>query len=176
VETWASSRLSEAREPQDPASGLPARLRGVFERDSAFVYRCLCYLRVREADLDEALAQVFSVVGQELNARDAGCTRGWLYGVCRHVARGRALATPDLLHETVPVKQREALAFGQRLLRLLTPEQREVFMLYEVEDMPTSEIARALSCPVRSVRAQLREARERIVAEVERIAAESADV
>jgi RNA polymerase sigma-70 factor, ECF subfamily len=176
VEAWASPRFSEARERQDPARDLPARLRGVFEQNATFVYRCLRYLRVHEADLDDALAQVFSVLSQQLNERDAGCTRGWLYAVCRRVAQGRTLAAPDSLHEALQGKQREALAFGQRLLRLLPHEQREVFMLYEVEDMPTSEIARAFSCPVQTVREQLRAARERIVAEVERIAAESADV
>ncbi len=38
----------------------------------------------------------------------------------------------------------------------------EVFVLFELEEMPTAEIARVLGCPDASVRRQLQEARRKV--------------
>src|SRR5262245_35284280 len=68
---------------------------------------------------------------------------------------------------------REALELGWRLLQQLPEEQREVFVLYEVEDMSMPEIARALDCPLQTAYARLYAARARILAQVQRAPAEN---
>jgi RNA polymerase sigma-70 factor (ECF subfamily) len=164
----------EPREQQvDSASYLHSPLQARFAQHGAFVYRSLCYLGVREQDLDDALQQVF--LGAWHDRRDAPSERGWLYAMCKRVARDRTLMKPQFWSDPAQIKDREGLAFAQQLLDLLPEEQREVFLLYEVEGMPMPEIARSLQCPVRIARSLLHEARERIVAEVERRAAEASD-
>jgi RNA polymerase sigma-70 factor (ECF subfamily) len=148
-------------------------LRDQVERHAEFVLRSLCHLGVREQDTDDSLERVFMLACQQVDERDVALTRGFLHSICRRVARGLTLTTPALSHDRSHVRDYEALAFGQRLLGLLPPDEREVFVLYEVEEMPTSEIAQALDCPTWRARLLLRHARERIIAEVERIAAES---
>lgn len=164
---------TDPRTERDPAGDLHARLRGEFERHAAFILRSLGHLGVREEDTDDALEQVFTLACQHVQACREELSRGWLFSICRRVARGLPRATPTCTHGGAHSKDREALAFGQRLLGLLPPDEREVFVLYEVEEMPTSEIARALDCPPWRARVLLRHARERIIAEVERIAADT---
>jgi RNA polymerase sigma-70 factor (ECF subfamily) len=148
-------------------------LRAELERHAEFVLRSLCQLGVREQDTDDALERVFMLACQHVDPRDVRLTRGVLHSICRRVALGLTLQSPAFPHDGAHVRDCEALAFGQRLLGLLPPDEREVFVLYEVEELPTSEIAQALDCPTWRARVLLRQARERIIAEVERIAAES---
>jgi RNA polymerase sigma-70 factor (ECF subfamily) len=67
------------------------------------------------------------------------------------------------------LEEREALALGYRLLERLPPLQRQVFVLYEVEDMSMAEVAQALDCPLQTAYSRLHKARERVLAEVARI-------
>jgi RNA polymerase sigma-70 factor (ECF subfamily) len=61
------------------------------------------------------------------------------------------------------------------LLQALPVEQRDVFWLYEVEELPMSEIARALNCPLQTAYSRLHKARERILAAVQMTAAKDPD-
>lgn len=164
---------------------LPARLREAFEQHGAFVCRSLRYLGVPEADLDDLLQEVFLVVSKRLSDyEEKGRARAWLYSICtrvvsshRRTLRRRREAGPvEEAAEPAPqlerVQDREALELGWKLLQELPEAQREVFLLYEVEDMPMSEIAQALSCPLQTVYSRLYKARERILEQVQRLAAE----
>jgi RNA polymerase sigma-70 factor (ECF subfamily) len=160
-------------------------LRAWFEEHGPFVCRRLRHLRVREADLDDVLQEVFLVVHQRLaDYQEKGSLRAWLYAICTRVAgaqrrkhgrrREHALAERSE-PSTAPTQQaqledREALALGYRLLDRLPPLQRQVFVLYEVEDMSMAEVARALDCPLQTAYSRLHKARERVLAEVARIA------
>jgi RNA polymerase sigma-70 factor (ECF subfamily) len=157
----------------------------VFEEHGAFVCRSLRRLGIPEGDLDDVLQEVFLVVHQRLHDyEEKGRARSWLYSICTRVARaqrrklarhreGTALA-PHEIHsaatQLAQVEDREALAWGQRLLDALPAPQREVFWLYEVEELSMAEIARALSCPLQTAYSRLHKARERILAEVQRTA------
>jgi RNA polymerase sigma-70 factor (ECF subfamily) len=164
---------------------LPSRLREAFEQHGAFVCRSLRYLGVREADLDDLLQEVFLVVSKRLNDyEERGRTRAWLYSICtRVVSTHRRKQRRDREHDAIVelstaapqlehVEDRQALELGWKLLQQLPEQQREVFMLYEIEDMPMSEIAKALSCPLQTVYSRLYKARERILEQVQRLAAE----
>jgi RNA polymerase sigma-70 factor (ECF subfamily) len=178
--------VTGTRGPSDSAARLPPALRQVFEEHGPFVLRSLRYLGVRAADLDDLLQEVFLVVYQRLNDyEEKGRARAWLYSICTRVAHSQRRksnrrrestavseesAAPSQLEH---VEDREALRLGQQLLERLPKEQREIFLLYEVEEMPMSEIAQALNCPLQTAYSRLHRARARILAEVQRAAVES---
>lgn len=168
----------------------PTRLRKVFEQHAPFVCRNLRRLGVAEADLDDMLQEVFLVVHQRLPAyEEQGRLRSWLYSICTRVAlaqRRKVLRRREHLTDQVPeelivpsqeqrVRDAQALSFGQHLLELLPKEQREVFVLYEVEEMSMSEVAAALGCPLQTAYSRLHRARSRVLAEVERARAGKKD-
>lgn len=171
--------------PGAPATPLPPSLRSWFEEHGPFVCRSLRYLRVREADLDDALQEVFLVVHQRLaDYQEKGTLRAWLFAICTRVARAQRRKLGRRRESALPTRSepvagatqhtqledREALALGYRLLDRLPPLQRQVFVLYEVEDMTMAEVAQALDCPLQTAYSRLHKARERVLAEVERIA------
>lgn len=166
------------------ATATPAERLGVlFEQHSPFVWRSLRRLGVQPADLDDMVQEVFLVVYQRLgDYEERNRVRSWLYAIClmvssaqnRKVARRRENVTHEppegrlAATQLQRVEDREALALGKRLLSLLPADQREVFVLYEVEHLPMAEIAEALGCPVFTAYSRLRIARQRILTEVER--------
>ncbi|MDD9947089.1 MAG: sigma-70 family RNA polymerase sigma factor [Myxococcales bacterium] len=165
---------------------LPLRLGEVFREHGPFVCRSLRYLGVKEPDLDDMLQEVFVVVCRRLgDYEEKGRTRAWLYSICTRVVRshrrklGRRREAALVTEEPVApvqlnqVEDAEALALGRELLERLPKAQREVFMLYEVEDMPMSEIAQALGCPLQTAYSRLYKARRRILAAVASLGAEN---
>jgi RNA polymerase sigma-70 factor, ECF subfamily len=175
--------VREPRSQHASPPGEPPRLRTVFDEHGAFVCRSLRMCGVREADLDDVLQEVFLVVHQRLpDYEERGSARAWLYSICTRVARAqrrklwrrRAEVAGELPEigaaaatQLESVADSEALALGHQLLQRLPPEQRDVFWLYEVEDLTIAEIARALGCPLQTAYSRLRAARQRVSAEVQ---------
>ncbi|MDB4988620.1 MAG: polymerase sigma factor RpoE [Myxococcaceae bacterium] len=160
-----------------PTGDHSPRLRELFEEHGSFVCRSLRRLGIAEADLDDMLQEVFLVVYQRLSDyEERDKARSWLYSICTRIAhaqrrrlvRRRENVTSELPegHAAATQQQsaedREALVLGQRLLALLSAEQREVFVLYEVEDMTMQQIADAVKCPLQTAYSRLYKARERI--------------
>lgn len=177
--------MSRAEESREASADRPARLRAVFEAHGPFVCRSLRHLGVVEADLDDLLQEVFLVVSKRLDDyEERGRARSWLYSICSRVSRSQrrkawrrreSASEVELVAEPLQlehVQNREALALGWKLLQELPVQQREVFVLYEVEDMPMAEIAQALDCPLQTVYSRLYKARERILVQVQRLKAE----
>ena len=178
--------MSTARPPHEATAGLPSQLREILEEHGQFLCRSLRYLGVQEADLDDVLQEVLLVVCKRMtDYEERGRLRAWLYSICTRVVRAerrksaRHRPSAELPEQAAPalqlvrVEDREALELGWRLLDQLPPQQREVFVLYEVEDMPMSHIAQALGCPLQTAYSRLYKARQRILAAVERATAES---
>lgn len=164
----------------------PPSLRTIVDAHGPFVCRSLRILGVLDSDLDDMVQEVFIVVHQLLQAyEERGHARAWLYSICKRVARQerrklmrwRREVTGDLPEVPADATQldrldrSQTLAIGHRMLARLTPEQREVFWLYEVEDLPVPSIAKALGWPVQTAYYRLHKARQLILAEVERAAA-----
>jgi len=161
----------------------PPALRELFEEHAEFVCRSLRRLGVLEADLDDTLQEVFLVVHKRrATYRDLGRARSWLYSICTRVVKAQRrrrirrrenlVSEPPLVQVAASQEQRvetsQALVLGNQLLGLLTEDQRAVFVLYEVEDMSMSEVARALGCPLQTAYSRLHAARKRILIELER--------
>lgn len=181
--------MTEAKRQQASSQEEPTRLRCMFEEHGAFVCRSLRMLGVPEGDLDDALQEVFLVVFQRMrDYEERGRVRAWLYSICtrvvwtrRRVMRRRREDLVDYPESAVGPTQHErvvdheALALGHELLQALPPEQRDVFWLYEVEELPMSEIARSINCPLQTAYSRLHKARERILAAVKLAAAKDPD-
>src|SRR6266567_4077522 len=75
--------------PADERSALaPADLSAVYETHFRYVWRCLRSLGVHDAQLDDALQDVFVVVQRKLADFDGGADlRTWLYAIALRIAR-----------------------------------------------------------------------------------------
>lgn len=159
----------------------------VYRAHFAFVWRILRRLGVRDADLEDVTQEVFMVVHRRLDVFDQDRPiRPWVAGIAHRVAlaeRRRARHRREQLSEGVTRGDRpatdpspEALAvLRQRRARVfaaldtLEDTRRVVFVMYEMENIPCTEIARALEIPVNTVYSRLRLARERFKAALARL-------
>jgi RNA polymerase sigma-70 factor (ECF subfamily) len=173
--TSAESRTSSAERPT---------LAAVYEANFRYVWRCLRSLGVRDAQLDDALQDVFVVVQRKLDDFDGGAElRTWLYAIALRIARKyreRAMREPlplplepePELHGTDAegaATQRERLALARLALEALSDDQREVFVLARVEQMSAPEMAEVIGIPLNTVYSRLRAARLAFEAEVARL-------
>jgi RNA polymerase sigma-70 factor (ECF subfamily) len=149
----------------------------VYRTHFGFVWRTLGRMRVRDADLLDLTQNVFIIVHRQLPGFEGRSElTTWLYAICRFVARDYLRSAPirrEVLVDVRQIAQRGAVKAGmlhrldsQDLSRLLEsilskiPEkQREVFVMFELDELSGDEIARLLNVPVGTVRSRLRLAR-----------------
>jgi len=138
------------------------------------VWRALFHLGVASADLDDAVQQVFcAALGKVTSIREV-TERAWLMGVALRVAfrfrrtyaRRREVSDDALVNRSdsgpAPddlVDRQVLLVLIQRVLDAMPDDLREVFVLYEIEDMTVPEIAGLLAVPTGTVASRLRRAR-----------------
>jgi RNA polymerase sigma-70 factor (ECF subfamily) len=153
--------------------------RELFDAHARFVWRSLLALGVAEADVPDASQQVFVVLQGKLDQIDEGCkVSTFVYGICLRVAsdfRRRAHVHREQLCAAPPeretaasqesvVSHREALAKLRAALDAIDPAQREVFVLYEIEEIGMAEVARAVGCPLQTAYSRLHAARRTVAA------------
>jgi RNA polymerase sigma-70 factor (ECF subfamily) len=179
------SAADELRGAAAPTPDLAA----VYEAHFRYVWRCLRSLGVRDAQLDDALQDVFVVVQRKLGEFDGGAAlRTWLYAIALRIARKyreRLRREPasldqarDEARESHPelvtssgegaLLSNERLALAHAVLATLSDDQREVFVLARVEQMSAPEIASVVGVPLNTVYSRLRAARLAFEAEVAR--------
>jgi RNA polymerase sigma-70 factor (ECF subfamily) len=144
----------------------------IFEQHHDFVWRTIGHLGVPSAAVDDAAQDVFLVVHRRIAEYDATIPiRAWLYGIARRIAyRHRTReAKVDRLRVVSPsgpplpddvVEQREAADLVGTFLASQPPEQREVFILAELEGMSGPEIAAAVGAKLNTVYSRLRLSRQ----------------
>jgi RNA polymerase sigma-70 factor, ECF subfamily len=139
------------------------------------VRRTLVCLGVPEAIADDALQEVFVVVHERLDdPTQYQSIKGWIYGIARRVAwrhhRTDARAKKKLALVDPPrddgtpeseLARREAIDFMHEFLDGLDADQREVFVLAEIEGLSAPEIATIVSAKLNTVYSRLRLARGR---------------
>lgn len=158
----------------DPGPEVPS-LRTIFDEYSAFVWRTLRHLGVPERDIEDVCQEVFVVVHRKLGSFEGRSTlRTWVYGICLRTAsdyRRRAHVRREQPVDEVPTTSFEAdqeqsierSRHRQRLLELLDAldeEKRQVFVLYEIEELEMKEIADAMGTPLQTAYSRLRAARQ----------------
>lgn len=152
-------------------------LRAVYEENFQFVWKALRRLGVREADVPDAVQDVFIVVHRKLpefEGRSKITT--WLFGIAMRVARDRqksaysrrqvddesavAECVDGGVDPSAEVEHKQGLALLESILDSMSLEQRAVFTLFELEGLTGEAIAEALEIPLGTVYSRLRLARE----------------
>jgi RNA polymerase sigma-70 factor (ECF subfamily) len=144
----------------------------IYAAHVAFVWRVLRTLGVSEAQLEDAVQDVFVVVHRRLpewEGRAAMTT--WLFAIARRVAsthRRRALGarTEELQDEPVggadtfaAMSRAQAAATVMTILMTLDEDKRTVFALVELEQLSVPEVARMLDINLNTAYSRLRLAR-----------------
>ena len=152
----------------------------IVREHGVFVWRTLRRLGVREADIDDVCQEVFVVVHRKLAEFEPRASiKSWLYGICIRSAAAHRRKAP--VRREVPtespeegtaahggpeasLESREALQMLDRALDALDGDKREVFVLYEVEELPMSEVAQIVGCPLQTAYSRHSAARAHVVA------------
>jgi RNA polymerase sigma-70 factor (ECF subfamily) len=151
-----------------------------------FVWRVLRRSGLHPADADEVAQDVFWVFAQRAADVPEYAERSFLISVALRVASDRrrskwnrrvnvplepeAYASDALLPDEVLARDRKR-AILDEALEELDEAHREVFVLFELEQMTREEVAEALSIPAGTVASRLRRAREVFHAAAERLQA-----
>ncbi|MEY4576385.1 MAG: hypothetical protein RL701_1088 [Pseudomonadota bacterium] len=153
--------------------------REIYDNHFDFVWRLAAHRGIASAALDDVAQEVFIVVARKLPEFEGRASpRTWLAAIVRRVIadyvrkRGNRPAGDEPLvrepaHPQASAEQHERDAATQlldSLLERMTTEQREVFVLHELEEMSGTEIAVVTETNENTVWTRLRAAR-RIVQE-----------
>jgi RNA polymerase sigma-70 factor (ECF subfamily) len=148
----------------------------LFEEYASFVWRVLGRLGVRRSDVADASQEVFLVVHRRLASFEGrSSVKSWIYGICVKVAAGhrrQVRGAHDELDEDSrrvdgtsqeqeqELDQSRAREQLRQVLSQLDSDKREVFVLYELEELSMPEVAEALGCPVTTAYSRLHAARK----------------
>jgi RNA polymerase sigma-70 factor (ECF subfamily) len=140
-----------------------------------FVWRCLRRLGVLEADADDALQQVLLVAHAKLQLIPEGRERAFLFATAARIAANarRAVRRREAAMEQAAIRPREpqvdqeslseqlrARATLDDVLDELPEDLRQVFVLFEIEEVAIKDISEMLDLPIGTVGSKLRRARK----------------
>jgi RNA polymerase sigma-70 factor (ECF subfamily) len=169
----------ENREASSPRPSFDA----VFHSCAPFVWRAARRLGVRERDLDDVCQEVFLVVHRKLGEFEGrSSVRTWVYGICVRVAsdyRKRAHVRREQVTDVIPeaaldatqdeeLERHRALLWLDGVLETLDDDKRAVFVLFEIEQLPMEDVAKAVGCPSGTAYARLYAARKHVEAAARR--------
>jgi len=150
----------------------------IFSEHASFVLRVLRHLGVPGADLQDQAQEVFVAVFRGLPAFAwRSSVRTWVYGICVHVAsnyrrrahvrRERSVSEPPEQaqepDQAAALERNRGWPALRRLLDCLDAEKRDVFVLYELEELPMREVAEACGCPLQTAYSRLHAARRMLL-------------
>jgi RNA polymerase sigma-70 factor (ECF subfamily) len=168
------------------------RFRAIRDEHFEFVWRSVRRLGVPDADVDDAVQQVFIVASRRLDEIAVGSERSFLFGTAMRVAmqvrrtlrrrgevslsedaaQGPAMEPPDTGPDAEELlAQRRARATLDEVLETLPLDVRAVFVLFELEEMRVPEIASLLGIPLGTAASRLRRGRELFQEELARVKA-----
>ncbi len=139
------------------------------------VWRTLRRLGVPPADIDDAVQQVFLAVVPRLGELPPPREHAYLLGIAVRIAsnwRRTHRRRREVFHAPLPdegdeqagpeatLEQKQIRRLLDQALDTLPQELRVVFVLFELEELSMSEIARLLDLPPGTVASRLRRARE----------------
>jgi len=174
----ATSSLLAVSKPEPAPQLCPdssRRLRDLVDAHLAFVWRTLRRAGVSEADADDAAQRVFITVSRRLDEIRSGAERAFIHSVARgeasHLRRSykrRAEVGQETIEDRSTgrprpdelVGRQQALGHAHRVLDEMDEALRQVFVLFEVEDLSCQEIASLLGIPLGTVKSRLSRARE----------------
>lgn len=164
-----------AADARGVAADARSRLEVIFATHFDFIWRSLRRFGLSEDRADDAAQQVFMIASRKLDAIKEGSERSFLFGTAMRVASDIRKSAPvrrEIAHADVGMdleggarpddllEQRRARETLDKVLDEMDLDLRAVFVLFELEEMSTPEIASLLSIPHGTVASRLRRARE----------------
>ena len=150
-------------------AGTSADLNQLYRDNAAFAWRLFMNMGVRPDDVADMVQDVFLVVHRRLGeVVIRSSARAWIYGICvrccANYRRRAGIRREQLVADPPESGSEDFDAVNARLdlkraLELLDDQQRAIFLLYEVEGLPMSEVAEALSSSLSTAYAKLYAAR-----------------
>jgi RNA polymerase sigma-70 factor (ECF subfamily) len=150
------------------------RLRQLIDKHVQLVARILRNAGTAEADIDDDVQRVFITLSNRLDDVRVGAEKSFLAQTALHMAahsRRSAARRRETLTESPPEmrdhaagpeeisQQRQVRKTLDHILHAMDPDLRSVFVLFEIEEMTTTEIASILEIPSGTVASRLRRAR-----------------
>lgn len=158
--------------------------RQVYDAYFAFVWRAVANRGVPAAAMDDVVQEVFLVVHRKLPTFEGRSTvRTWLSAIVRRVVsdhvkkRGNQATAQEALDDhalrsdedpAADLDRRTAAELVDRILEKMNDAQREVFVLYELEQLTTREIAELTDTNENTVQTRLKAARKAFQKALER--------
>jgi RNA polymerase sigma-70 factor, ECF subfamily len=174
---------SHPTHPVDDVGGRALSVEQLFRDHGPYVWRSLRRFGLSDSDADDVCQEVFVVVFKRLHEfQRRSSLRTWIYGISMRLAlahRRRASTRRELPTESPPevvapggphekLAEHEARQLLDRALAALDDDKRAVFVLFEVEQLPMSEVAEALGCPLQTAYSRLHAAREQVQSHLKR--------
>jgi RNA polymerase sigma-70 factor (ECF subfamily) len=184
------SPLVTAGDPPDEAAsderllarciaGDQAALRAFYQRHAREVMKTARRLGLHPDEVEDVAQEVFAIAFRELSRVRPDAPKAWLFRLTsnrvhdRHRRRrvreafarlfGRETRGTETLTPEATLLQRDAEERVRGILARMSQRKREVFVLFEIEEIPGAEIARQLGIPVDTVWTRLHHARRDFV-------------
>jgi RNA polymerase sigma-70 factor (ECF subfamily) len=175
--------------PPETAPAMPqaARIRSIVDEHTDFVWRTLRRMGLPAAAAEDAAQQVFVVACSRIAEIVPGAEQAFLFKTAlyiaararRSVGRRREDLTEDPGGRCVDgapsaeelLDRKYARALLDRALEGMDVDERAVFVLFELEEKATAEIAQMLEIPQGTVASRLRRARAEFMAFIKRLRA-----
>ena len=165
---------------RDEAVDVPS-FDAVYAAHVAFVWRVLRTFGVREAQVEDAVQDVFVVVHRRLRDFEGrAAITTWLFAIARRVAGAyrRKKTTEPLENEAelesgvdtfAAMSRAQAAATVMGILETMDEDKRMVFALVELEQLSVPEVARMLDLNLNTTYSRLRLARVAFEAAVKKV-------
>jgi RNA polymerase sigma-70 factor (ECF subfamily) len=166
-----------------PAPG-PNSFDALFRAHAPYVLRVLPRLGVAPADLEDVCQEVFVVVHRMLPTFEGrSALKTWIYGIALRVARShrrRAYRRREIPTEQLPeagnayqsgpcpIERSQELALLDEALEQLSEAQRELIVLFEIEELSVAEVAQATATSKFTIYSRLYAARRTLERHVHR--------
>jgi RNA polymerase sigma-70 factor (ECF subfamily) len=175
VAAMIAPELDTSERPPTLTTEQTRRLEAMFEAYFDFVWRTLRRFGLSDSAADDAAQQVFVVACRRVDDIERNGERAFLYGTARRVAsdqRKSAASRREVLDDAVGdgaaratgadelTERKRARELLDRVMAALSPELREVLVLFELEGMTSAAIATLIGIPLGTVQSRLRRARE----------------
>ncbi len=151
-------------------------MKSLYRRHYGFVWQAVRRFGVQPLHIDDAVQDTFVTAYRRFDELELPTARGWLYGIARRVASNyrRAAARSNRKRDALAVLPAdritpdgsELVISVERFLAALTPVERELFVLSELEGMSGPELATALSLNMSTAYSRLQVLRRRFRASV----------
>lgn len=167
--------------PQPPPPRAPAPEGGFAQIYKTWFHEVCRWIRARggpESELEDLAQEIFLVVRRRLPDFDGANLPAWLYRITantvsdhrrcawfRRVFRGPRDAPLSVLTQpgddpAERAERRQTQAHLSRVLQRLSERQREVLVLFEIEELSMKDVALAIGCPEKTAYGRLYAARE----------------